>query len=185
MTSGTKSLGGINAQPVPLSGQFYGSQSAPTDVYLGEARTDAEGRLVVLAGRGLSRSIADKNVPYPLILTDFDSPDWIDDTSDGWVLARVTHISSGKTYGRLPAFLIYALCAHSLHDAASWSRTRLASSARRPSSQRVSMPPRRCTISWKTCMSRRSAPRQATSTTTSVRWGGTATSGPSSSALRS
>lgn len=104
MTSGTKTLGGINIHPVPLSGQFYGSQPDPTDVYLGEARTDSEGRLVVLAGRGLSRSIVDKNVPYPLILTDFDSADWIDDTSDGRIHVQVTHISSGRTYGRFLLF---------------------------------------------------------------------------------
>jgi hypothetical protein len=64
---------------------------------LGEAWTDEEGRLVILAGRGYSRSIADPNQPYPLILTDFDSPDWIDDTSDGYVDVTVKH-KSGAEY---------------------------------------------------------------------------------------
>jgi hypothetical protein len=91
-------LRGANAHSVPLSGQFYGSHSKPTEVYLGEARTDDEGRLVILAGRGLSRSVADKDIPYPLITTDFDSPDWIDDTSDGWVHVEVKHAASGDMY---------------------------------------------------------------------------------------
>jgi hypothetical protein len=78
--SGVQKLSGVSASPVLLQGRFKRHE-----VYLGEAHTDAVGRLVVLAGRGLSRSIADPENPYPLILTDFDSPDWIDDTSDGWI----------------------------------------------------------------------------------------------------
>lgn len=33
---------------------------------------------------------------YPLIMTDFDNPDWIDDTSDGWIDAAVE--IEGKTW---------------------------------------------------------------------------------------
>lgn len=44
-------------------------------VYLGEARTDEQSRLVVLAGGGDSYSVSDPTQPYPLIFTDFDSPD--------------------------------------------------------------------------------------------------------------
>jgi hypothetical protein len=98
VASGVKTLSGTHAHPVPLVGQFYGSQSDPTNIYLGEAKTDDEGRLVVLAGRGLSRSVADKDTPYPLIMTDFDSSDWIDDTCDGWVNVKVTHTASGEVY---------------------------------------------------------------------------------------
>lgn len=89
---------GVNQAPVPLAGQFYGSKKTPTPIELGEARSDEEGRLVILAGKGLSFSIATEGIKYPLILTDFDSPDWIDDTSDGWVSVKVTHTPSTKSY---------------------------------------------------------------------------------------
>uniref|UniRef100_A0A8H8CET3 Iminophenyl-pyruvate dimer synthase domain-containing protein n=1 Tax=Psilocybe cubensis TaxID=181762 RepID=A0A8H8CET3_PSICU len=95
--SGIQSVSGCNAKSVPLAGKFYGSKTEPTDVYLGEARTDEQGRLVVLAGRGLSKSIAKEDDPYPYIMTDFDSPDWIDDTCDGWITATITSTASGKS----------------------------------------------------------------------------------------
>ena len=98
VTSGVQKVKGANARPVPLSGRFFGSKSQPTDVYLGDVRTDNEGRLVFLAGRGFSRSIADKDSPFPLIMTDFDSPDWIDDTCDGWIQVEVLHYSSKIVY---------------------------------------------------------------------------------------
>ena len=77
---------------VPLIGDFYGSKKKPTKIHLGDASTDEEGRLVVLAGHGESKSIANEDDPYPYILTDFDSPDWIDDTSDGWISVTVKTI---------------------------------------------------------------------------------------------
>lgn len=104
MTSGIQRLCGVGAKPIPLKGQFYGSKTEPTPVYLGEASTDDYGRLVVLAGRGLARSIKDNDKPYPLIRSDFDNPDWFDDTSDGWINAILKH-SSGKTYGILHLYL--------------------------------------------------------------------------------
>lgn len=64
-----------------LQGQFLGE-----DVYLGEARTDPQGRLVVLGGRGKSGS-----VPPGAPLRDFANNDaWHDDVSDGPVSATVT-----------------------------------------------------------------------------------------------
>lgn len=97
MDSGIKTLPGINLGPIPLQGSFYGSKDKPTDIYLGEVRTDAEGHLIVLAGRGKSMSIAKPDDPYPYILTDFDSPDWIDDTSDGWITASITSRANQKS----------------------------------------------------------------------------------------
>ncbi|KAF9002771.1 hypothetical protein BDQ17DRAFT_1242961 [Cyathus striatus] len=94
--SGPQIAEGPSAETVKLEGQFYGSKDKPTKVYLGEAKTDEMGRLVVLAGRGHSHSVANENEPYPLILTDFDSPDWVDDTSDGWIDVEVRN----KTYPR-------------------------------------------------------------------------------------
>ncbi len=55
-------------------------------VPLGELRTDADGRLLVLGGFGLSRSI-DGSVPAPNEFANNDK--WHDDTSDGPVDARV------------------------------------------------------------------------------------------------
>ena len=82
-------------QKVPLVGHFYGSKTKSIKIYLGEARTDEQGRLVVLAGHGESKSVTNKDDPYPYIPTEFDSPDWIDDTSDGWISV---HIKSTKTH---------------------------------------------------------------------------------------
>ena len=56
-----------------------------TDVYLGEVRTDEEGRLLFLGGRGHSASFEDKP------LTTFaNNEGWHDDTSDGPVDASVS-----------------------------------------------------------------------------------------------
>jgi L-Lysine epsilon oxidase N-terminal/L-lysine epsilon oxidase C-terminal domain len=70
------------AQPAAaVQGRFLG-----TDVYLGEVRTDAQGRLLVLGGRGVSGS-----VPPGAPLTSFANNDrWHDDVSDGPVTAMAT-----------------------------------------------------------------------------------------------
>lgn len=57
----------------------------PTKVYLGEIRTDADGRLIFLGGRGHSASFEDKP------LTTFaNNEGWHDDTSDGPIDATVS-----------------------------------------------------------------------------------------------
>lgn len=76
---------GRQASPVACSGFFMG-----IPVKIGELRTDAEGRLVVLAGHGVSASpsnapIFDDNVPNDFINAD----GWYDDTADGPVTATV------------------------------------------------------------------------------------------------
>lgn len=114
MDSQAQKISGTSVDPVELAGEFYGSKDTPTPVYLGEARTDEEGRLVVLAGRGLSYSIAQEGIKYPLILTDFDSPDWIDDTSDGWVSVTATHSNSKKEY----IVLVFRYITYSKHFSA-------------------------------------------------------------------
>jgi hypothetical protein len=95
--SGLQQLAGCNQKPIPLEGDFYGSKDKPTRIYLGEASTDEEGRLVVLAGHGKSKSIVKEDDAYPYILTDFDSPDWIDDTSDGWISVTIKPLASPET----------------------------------------------------------------------------------------
>jgi hypothetical protein len=114
VNSGPQEISGSNTKPVPLAGDFYGSKEHPTNIYLGEARTDEEGRLIVLAGHGKSRSIAKEGDPYPYLMTDFDSSDWIDDTSDGWISVSIKpHSSEGKMYVSLSCeshnFLKHAL----------------------------------------------------------------------------
>lgn len=72
---------GQNQPASVLQGKFLG-----TDVYLGELRTDARGRLMVLGGRGASAS-----VPPGAPLTHFaNNNGWHDDVSDGPVSATVT-----------------------------------------------------------------------------------------------
>ena len=61
-------------------GSFMGSP-----VYLGEIKTDQEGRLVVLGGHGVSRS-SDGS----LAITFANNEGWHDDVSDGPVTAEVT-----------------------------------------------------------------------------------------------
>ena len=77
---GPRRTSGRNGGAVPFdTGTFLGQP-----VYLGELRTDAEGRLFVLGGRG--RSFSPKGLP----LTTFANNNrWTDDTSDGPVKARV------------------------------------------------------------------------------------------------
>jgi hypothetical protein len=77
---GARTVSGTDASAVPFdSGTFLGEP-----VYLGELRTDAHGRLLVLGGRG--RSFSPGSAP----LTTFANNDgWTDDVSDGPVTARV------------------------------------------------------------------------------------------------
>jgi hypothetical protein len=80
---GPRSIHGCNTQGSTYrfdSGKFF-----DLTVPLGELRTDEEGRLLVLGGYGLSRSIAGQP---PLDFANNDG--WHDDISDGPVDARVT-----------------------------------------------------------------------------------------------
>ena len=67
--------------PAEVRGTFLG-----TEVYLGELRTDDDGRLIVLGGRGASAS-----VPPGVRIREFANNDrWHDDVADGPVSATVT-----------------------------------------------------------------------------------------------
>jgi len=79
---GPRSIGGRSEAGAMFdSGRFLGMP-----VYLGELRTDEEGRLIVLGGRGVSATPFEGNS-----LTTFANNDgWHDDTSDGPVSAEVT-----------------------------------------------------------------------------------------------
>lgn len=70
-------------------------------VYLGELRTDAAGRLLVLGGRGDSQPTESK---YRYIRQYVNNDFWHDDVSDGPVTATVT--VGGKTLDVTPAWVI-------------------------------------------------------------------------------
>lgn len=82
ITPAPRSVSGCDQRgPAFDDGLFEGEQ-----VYLGELRTDPAGRLLVLGGRGRSRS-----VPSGKPLLDFANNDyWYDDVADGTVSATVT-----------------------------------------------------------------------------------------------
>jgi L-Lysine epsilon oxidase N-terminal/L-lysine epsilon oxidase C-terminal domain len=74
-------ISGVNQPAQEFNGRFLGKP-----VYLGELRTDAKGRLLVLGGRGMSASVP-PGEPMPSFA---NNDKWHDDTSDGPVSAVVT-----------------------------------------------------------------------------------------------
>ncbi|MGH9511580.1 MAG: LodA/GoxA family CTQ-dependent oxidase [Terriglobales bacterium] len=94
---GPRQISGVNASGPGYafdSGKFMG-----IPVYLGEIRTDEEGRLLVFGGRGKSASYNDS-----LALTFANNEGWYDDTSDGPVTATVTF--HGKELPVDPAWIV-------------------------------------------------------------------------------
>ncbi|BAL12281.1 MULTISPECIES: LodA/GoxA family CTQ-dependent oxidase [Bradyrhizobium] len=82
ITPTPRSIAGQGAGPIKLDdGAFWASP-----VYLGELRTDEEGRLIFLGGNGVSRPFRKGTRP----LTFANNPGWHDDVSDGPVRAQVT-----------------------------------------------------------------------------------------------
>lgn len=79
-------------------GTFFGGTSQERTVYLGELRTDCEGRLLVLGGRGKSDSY--NNSP---ITTFANNDNWHDDISDGTVRATIT--IDGERHDAEPAMV--------------------------------------------------------------------------------
>jgi hypothetical protein len=94
---GSRTITGRDAKPVAFdSGSFLGAK-----VYLGELRTDAEGRLIFAGGLGNSSS------PVGYSLTTFaNNAGWHDDTSDGPVSATVK--IDGRTIPVEPAWVATA-----------------------------------------------------------------------------
>ncbi|MFL5330303.1 MAG: LodA/GoxA family CTQ-dependent oxidase [Gemmataceae bacterium] len=76
---GNVSISGASAAGVFLDGTHVGNP-----VRLGELRTDAFGRLLVLGGPGISRSTP----PSPIGGSFYDNPNWHDDVADGVVSAE-------------------------------------------------------------------------------------------------
>jgi hypothetical protein len=78
------------------TGKFLG-----TRVYLGEIRTDAQGRLIVLGGHGKSASYNGAQA-----VTFANNEGWHDDTSDGPVTAEVTY--AGRKLETDPGWIVVA-----------------------------------------------------------------------------
>lgn len=85
------------------AGSFLGHR-----VDLGEATTDARGRLIVAGGRGISRGIpAAPGGPIPSLDYFHNNDRWHDDVSDGPITARVTAPGQAPV-DALPAWVICA-----------------------------------------------------------------------------
>jgi len=106
--SGKRSGLDIRPQPVSISGaslkgtqfQFDDGTFRGQPVYLGELRTDADGRLLVLGGRGLSASYP----PNTALTTFANNDDWHDDVADGPVRASV-RFPNGTTIDAEPGYV--------------------------------------------------------------------------------
>ncbi len=96
---GPRSISGASAAPQAFdSGKFQGQV-----VDLGELRTDPDGRLIVLGGRGKSGSPQG----LPIRKDQFNNVDgWYDDTSDGPVSASV--VLGGRSIACEPAWVVVA-----------------------------------------------------------------------------
>jgi hypothetical protein len=82
--AGAQSIAGANAGPLRLSGTFQAKHIGPVPVPLGDLRSDAAGRLIVLGGFGKSFSPTGRSLQNT-----FNNDDWCDDTSDGSVTATI------------------------------------------------------------------------------------------------
>jgi L-Lysine epsilon oxidase N-terminal/L-lysine epsilon oxidase C-terminal domain len=92
-------IGGADQPAAVVAGEFLGAE-----VYLGELRTDARGRLIVLGGRGRSAS-----VPPGAPLSTFANNDrWHDDVADGPVSATVTVPGQAPVTVHEPGWVVVA-----------------------------------------------------------------------------
>ena len=90
---------GRNRPAATVAGKFLG-----TEVFLGELRTDGQGRLIVLGGRGDSVSVP----PGQDFQTFISSDRWHDDVSDGPVTATVTLPGQAPVVVHEPAWVVVA-----------------------------------------------------------------------------
>lgn len=101
---GPKTIEGTGTQgsDYEFRGTFQG-----TGVYLGELRTDPDGRLIFLGGHGVSASPTDTPIYIPTDPNSFINADgWYDDMSDGPVTAEVT--IEGQSIPVEPAWVLTA-----------------------------------------------------------------------------
>ena len=99
---GKKSVEGASQKGPKFVGNFEAG-SYKEKVYLGELRTDEQGRLLFLGGHGRSDSPEPSNP-----ISNFSNNDgWHDDISDGPVTARVT-LGDGRTFDACPSWVACA-----------------------------------------------------------------------------
>ncbi len=100
--AGPQSIAGADAGPVPCTGQFTG-----VPVKIGELRTDDQGRLLFLAGHGVSASPTGTPIYRPADPNSFINADgWYDDTCDGPISATVA--IEGRSIPVQPAWVVSA-----------------------------------------------------------------------------
>lgn len=90
---GPRTLTGASQAAKFDSGVFKIPSQSPVSIPLGEARTDVDGRLLVLGGFGASKS----SPPQSLNGGFLDNNNWCDDVSDGPISATVKLKSDGST----------------------------------------------------------------------------------------
>lgn len=81
----TAEVRGASATPRALEGVYRAAPDRTTRVRLGDLRTDASQRLIVLGGIGRSETL----VGAPIGGSFYNNPDWFDDVGDGPVTATV------------------------------------------------------------------------------------------------
>jgi len=95
-----RKISGANQPAVAFDqGKFLG-----TTVYLGELRTDAKGRLVVLGGHGVSASVP----PMEPLVSFANNDRWHDDVADGPVTATITFPGQAARTVESPAWVTVA-----------------------------------------------------------------------------
>src|SRR6266446_3215962 len=80
--------------------EFRGTFRSKREVYLGELRTDEDGRLLVFGGHGVSDAVDENGESIRdrrWIQNYANNDDWFDDTSDGYVLADITLHGSDRS----------------------------------------------------------------------------------------
>ncbi len=98
-----RTLTGPNQRAEFDDGTFQLPGSEPVHVYLGEIRTDADGRLIILGGHGMSCS------PTNVQISDaFNNDGWYDDVSDGPVKAKVKLDGASESLEAEGAWVIVA-----------------------------------------------------------------------------
>ncbi|WP_165065755.1 LodA/GoxA family CTQ-dependent oxidase [Paludisphaera rhizosphaerae] len=91
------------SQPVQT---FDGGKFQGVSVPLGAAHTDEDGRLIVVGGTGTSDSVPAQPNPARPIQGFADSDGWFDDTSDGFVQAKVEPVAGGESIDAVGAWVI-------------------------------------------------------------------------------
>jgi hypothetical protein len=97
---GPRTLDGPDQRAQFDTGQIKLPGASPVTVPLGEIRTDDDGHLLVLGGFGKSAS------PTGTPLSDFHSPGWYDDISDGPVTAHVKINATGEEFDAAGAWVL-------------------------------------------------------------------------------